>query len=322
MSQIHNESGNTDKPVLSLAAEKTTQKRLLDEVCSMLIRKLQTTLEAEQILDWFVSGVTSLVGKVNCRLTTNLESHEIAPLKRARHSLDYNLTIERQLLGNIEFTRNKRFSEDEMVMIETLLGCLVYPLRNSLHYQEAVNAAMSDALTGVANKRAFDYQIHREVALSQRYGSKLSLAIFDIDFFKKVNDTHGHAAGDAVLKQFVDVMCTNCRDSDLVFRLGGEEFAVLLTKTDVQGAYAIADRIREAIENTTFCYNGKRIPVTVSIGLATHQDFEGKMSFINRADDALYAAKSNGRNRTFLAEDFQQPNLATVESNTNNQRVG
>jgi diguanylate cyclase (GGDEF)-like protein len=321
MLKVTTEPGNSGKAVLSLASQQDMQKiPRIGEVTSCLLRKLQTSLDVDELLAWFLSSVSSLIGAINCKLTTEQSEFTVSEIKKARHKANYNLTVEDQLLGTIEFSRNKRFSETDLVTLETLLGYLIYPLRNALNYRDAVNAAMSDALTGAANKRAFDYQIHHEVAISQRYQSSLSLAVFDIDFFKKINDGYGHATGDAVLRQIVDVVKLNCRDSDLVFRLGGEEFGLLLTKTDPAGAYAIADRIRQAISETTFCHDGYSIPVTISMGISTHNSSDSKSSFMGRADKALYSAKNSGRNKTIMADDTVNQN--TVNSTESNERVG
>jgi len=272
------------------------------EVTSHLLRKLQTSMDAGIILGWFLSSATTILGAMNCKLTTKDDEFSSSEVDKARHKANYNLRVENQALGTIEFSRNQWFSDEDLQILEILLRYLVYPLKNALDYQHALDAAMSDALTGASNRRAFDYQIQREVAIANRYQSPLSLAIFDIDFFKKVNDQFGHAVGDLVLKSMVDTVKNNCRDTDSLFRLGGEEFALILTKTDPQGAFAIADRIRSAVAGTAICLDQRQIAVTISIGISTHIAGESKFSFTERADRAMYAAKTSGRNKTLLAD--------------------
>lgn len=274
----------------------------LKEVTSHLLRKLQTSMDGEIILGWFLSSAATILGAMNCKLTTKDDEFSTSEVDKARHKANYNLRVENQALGTIEFSRNQWFSDEDLQTLEILLRYLVYPLKNALDYQHALDAALSDPLTGASNRRAFDYQIQREVAIANRYQSPLSLAVFDIDFFKKVNDQYGHAAGDLVLKSMVDTVKNNCRDTDSLFRLGGEEFALILTKTDPQGAFAIADRIRSAVAGTPICFDQQQIAVTISIGISTHIVGESKSSFTERADKAMYAAKTSGRNKTLLAD--------------------
>ena len=314
MTTTNNKFSDSSKTIVAIAAQHNISRVALDNIADLLLRKLQTSLDIEQILTWFLSETAEVFGPMNCVLKTNQENYFLTENPRAHHKANYNLTLDGQELGKIEFSRSTRFDEYDLQSLESLLGCLVYPLRNGIHYKEAMNAAMSDALTGIANKRAFDYQIHREVSLTQRYGSKLSLAIFDIDYFKKINDTYGHACGDAVLKQVVKVINENCRDSDLLYRLGGEEFGLLLPKTDLYGAYVIAERVRQAVEKHEFIYEGIKISVTISIGLSSHRDFESKVNFIERADSALYSAKNNGRNKTAVSQDENSCNSDAVNS--------
>src|SRR5690606_16988350 len=121
--------------------------------------------------------------------------------------------------------------------------------------QAALDLAMSDPLTGIANKMAMDGQLQREIALGSRHGEPMSVIMLDLDFFKMVNDNFGHIAGDAVLKQTAAIMQEVCRESDFPFRFGGEEFGIILPKTDAEGACIIAERLRERIETHRFSFN-------------------------------------------------------------------
>ena len=149
-------------------------------------------------------------------------------------------------------------------------------------YTQTKHLSEIDALTRLYNRRHFENNFEREFARSKRYGSPLSVAIIDIDFFKKINDTYGHLCGDYVLKEVAYNMVNNFRQTDFVFRYGGEEFAVILTETPDENAKVPLERLRKLIENTKFSFNGENIKVTVSIGVA---------------DKALYEAKGAGRNQ-------------------------
>ena len=161
--------------------------------------------------------------------------------------------------------------------------------------------ALTDALTGLANRRAFQEALEAEVARVDRHGRPASLLFLDLDHFKAVNDTHGHAVGDEVLEGFAQVLKQGCRKGDLGARIGGEEFAVLLPATARVPASLMAERVRRVVEARPL---GRtvRVPVTVSIGLATTEDLPQPPSaeeLLRRADAALYRAKAEGRNRVW-----------------------
>lgn len=166
-------------------------------------------------------------------------------------------------------------------------------------YSRSRYLSLTDALTGLYNRRHFDNSVEREFLRSKRYGGDLAIAIIDIDFFKKINDTYGHLCGDYVLKEVGYLILDNFRKTDLVFRYGGEEFVVLLTETPIEGAKIPLERLRKSIENYDFNYQGTRINVTISIGAAPNAT-DNVNDFLNNADKALYQAKNSGRNKLAL----------------------
>jgi diguanylate cyclase (GGDEF)-like protein len=158
--------------------------------------------------------------------------------------------------------------------------------------------ATTDALTGLMNRREFNKRISEEFSRAKRHKSPLSLALFDIDFFKKINDTYGHNAGDAILNELGNLISGNTRTSDIACRYGGEEFALILTETSQVEAYELLDRLRKLVEEEIF--NKSKVPIraTISVGVA-QLDLSDKapVDFCERADKALYKAKESGRNR-------------------------
>ncbi len=162
--------------------------------------------------------------------------------------------------------------------------------------QSHLTAARTDALTGLANRRAFDDEIARRFAEFQRHGRTFSVLMIDVDHFKKFNDTHGHQAGDEVLRGVGRVLGATTRDMDLVARYGGEEFAVVFPEALVADAKGRVERIRTAIESTPFPYGGAELHVTASLGIAHLRVDEDAAALIQRADAALYASKQAGRN--------------------------
>jgi diguanylate cyclase (GGDEF)-like protein len=163
------------------------------------------------------------------------------------------------------------------------------------YIEHVTNLAIVDALTGAFNKRRFDEVLPKETLRAQSAG-ELSLILFDLDHFKKINDNHGHPAGDAVLRTMVQITKTCLEQGDLLARVGGEEFAVLLA-SPLDTATRTAERIRSCVERHEFSFQSTRIPVTVSLGVVAFMKGETALEFYGRADALLYRSKAGGRNR-------------------------
>ncbi|MBA2882546.1 diguanylate cyclase (GGDEF)-like protein [Desulfosalsimonas propionicica] len=158
--------------------------------------------------------------------------------------------------------------------------------------------ATADDLTGISNRRAFLRQAHRDVAQAGRYGTPVSLLIIDVDHFKNVNDALGHETGDLVLKAVADQIRNTIRENDLAGRMGGEEFAVILPRTDLEAACAAAERLRRAVADIRMQNFGMKPDLTVSIGVAARQDAYTDLNELMRMGDlALDEAKKRGKNR-------------------------
>jgi len=177
--------------------------------------------------------------------------------------------------------------------------------------------ARVDPLTGCANRRHFQERMEAELERARRYGRDCSLLVIDIDLFKNVNDIHGHAAGDEALRHFVRVVRGQLRNQDELGRMGGEEFTVLLPETGAANAVAVAERIRCAIEAAPAQFENARIPLTASIGVACRNSpAEPADALVQRADKALYAAKSGGRNRVATGDAIELRPPAAMEAVT------
>jgi len=169
-------------------------------------------------------------------------------------------------------------------------------------YADLERLARTDPLTGLANRRRFMEELEQEVERSERYGRPLALVALDLDRFKSVNDTHGHAAGDDVLREAAQALRSVCRDVDLAARMGGEEFSLLLPETDIAGARIVAERLREHIAGAAHrSPAGQVFRVTASLGVATARPGASGEALLQAADEALYRAKDAGRNRVALA---------------------
>lgn len=167
-------------------------------------------------------------------------------------------------------------------------------------YHEAIhNMAIQDGMTGIHNKRFFMEFLEREIAVASRHGHPLTLVMFDVDHFKKINDGFGHLAGDAVLKDLSQRIRPRIRREDLFARYGGEEFACVLPSTALPGGIVFAEHLRTLIEERPTSFEDKVIPFTISLGVTTlhRENGIGPPELIKRADENLYAAKHGGRNR-------------------------
>jgi len=258
---------------------------------------LQTSLELDTVLNYFLETVGHLVSFDGAQFSNHEFSYDFQYGNNARHSCTYRLRLGDELLGELSFSRKSRFTESDTAQLETILTQVLYPVRNAILYKRAVISSQVDPLTGTNNRAAFDLSIEKEVERSHRHHMPLSLAVIDIDFFKQVNDSYGHSAGDNVLRKVTEVINDTLRASDELFRYGGEEFAVILNGTDSDGATHVAERIREEIENAYFEFEGEQIPVTVSIGLSCLTARDDAKRLFNKADAALYRAKETGRNK-------------------------
>ena len=164
--------------------------------------------------------------------------------------------------------------------------------------------ATTDSLTELPNRRQFFTELTDEFARVQRNSSqRSSILMLDLDRFKHINDTLGHAGGDVVLKHFAQLLCSTLRETDTAGRIGGEEFAIILPGADSAAAQAFAERLRKVVEKTPLMHVGNAVSLTISIGIATMDPRETSADdTLIRADEALYRAKRNGRNRVELAD--------------------
>lgn len=226
--------------------------------------------------------------------------------KMNRLPLHFQLEYYNSHLGLLKLSRStKYFSEREIQRMQLFLKPLLLPLKNALNYYEAQQNALVDALTGAANRFAFTKLLQDYKDIS----SRLSVLVIDIDSFKSVNDTYGHLAGDELLKSVSQTILRSVRKTDKVYRIGGEEFFVLLERVSLNEAYEFSKRICHAVSNVKCSYQNQLINITVSIGIASFQQNDQFVSLFERADNALYLAKSQGGNRVCSELDLSYKKL-------------
>jgi diguanylate cyclase (GGDEF)-like protein len=169
--------------------------------------------------------------------------------------------------------------------------------------QKLLEMNMKDALTGINNRRCLEVHLQDEIERHNRYNRPLSLIMFDIDFFKKINDTYGHQCGDYILKSITSVVEKTIRKEDLLARYGGEEFCCLLPETSINAATILAERFRKNVAQKAYRYQGNKINVTISLGVsALTTDVINEDMLLKKADEGLYKAKNTGRNRVVTME--------------------
>jgi two-component system cell cycle response regulator len=203
-------------------------------------------------------------------------------------------------VNEVRVTRPVQLSDGDQVRFGDAIYKFLSGSNIESAYHEAIhNMAIQDGMTGIHNKRYFSEFLEREIAVCSRHGHPLTLVMFDVDHFKKINDTHGHLAGDAVLKDLAGRIRPRIRREDLFARYGGEEFACVLPSTALAGGIVFAEHLRSIIEERPCAFEEKQIQFTISLGVTTLHRETGVDAavLIKRADENLYAAKRGGRNR-------------------------
>jgi diguanylate cyclase (GGDEF)-like protein len=197
------------------------------------------------------------------------------------------------------------FQPDELAFLETLAHQTATALENSRLYEEVETLSLTDVTTALFNRRAFDIRLLEELDRAKRYTTPLAVLMIDVDHFKRYNDEHGHLAGDHVLRRVGEVVRQSLRQSDVAFRFGGEEFAVIMPHATRDGALALAHRLVREMEAAAFPHEETQPggSLTVSVGVATFPDQgQSGRELVEKADAALYRAKESGKNRAVLYE--------------------
>ena len=195
-------------------------------------------------------------------------------------------------------TRRRLSDGDQLRFGDSIFKFLSGTNIESAYHEEIYRMTILDGLTGIHNKRYFLEFLERELAVAARHHHPLTLVMFDIDHFKKVNDQHGHLAGDAVLKEVASRLRGRIRREDLFARYGGEEFACVLASTEIEGGVVFAEHLRVLVADRPFTFESEALPITISLGVASiGPGLTDAQALLKRADDNLYQAKRGGRNR-------------------------
>ncbi|NOQ68621.1 MAG: DUF484 family protein [Gammaproteobacteria bacterium] len=241
--------------------------------------------------------------------SNKFQSAALLPLKRGNEIIGIQLLLSKD--------KNHYSKNDGTTFLDKLAAMTAISIENCINRQRILELGYQDGLTNAYNRRYFDERLKHEIDRCVRKKTDLAFLFIDIDFFKKVNDTYGHQAGDAVLVKLVSLMRDQVRSSDIVARYGGEEFAIILPETGLHIANEVAERIRNRVENQKLTFNNNTLNITVSIGLAslsqikyqTGTNVKGQSNktpdnldqlLLRKADEALYQAKQTGRNQVVI----------------------
>ncbi len=285
----------------------TTASTIDSDKLLQLAYALQTTLEVESLMGIFARHLATLVSHRGLQYSNEQAGIQVnsgqTVGETGQDCNDFPLILQERPLGHLAVLSAGPLSASQKSTVEALIPGLLQPLRNALMYREAVNASARDPLTGVNNRSSFREVLDREVELSRRHGAPLSLIMLDVDRFKSINDAHGHLAGDVALQSIASCTLSCIRDSDILFRYGGEEFCIALANTSLTGARMLAERVRRALEILVVRASGTRLHVTASFGVATLAKEDDAAHLVEKADLSLYRAKAQGRNRIAIHEE-------------------
>ena len=261
---------------------------------------LSRNLEVEQIIEVFMAEIAAEVDFCGYRFAAEEGDLTIGVGRSDDYSASYRLKITQRLLGELTLYKRRVFTAEELCALEDLLCALLYPLRNALLYRLALESAYRDPLTGLNNRAALEDEIGREIDLARRHQRSLALLVMDLDGFKQINDRYGHDIGDEVLRRVAGVIGDVLRNSDLLFRYGGDEFVAGLAQTDLNGALDVCERIRTSVAAIDLGELGVDAGVRISIGVSLVRQEDRFATLFKRSDKALYQAKLSGRDQVII----------------------
>jgi len=269
---------------LRIALDKESVKEMIESLDGVLDKLSLRLIDMIESSDKSTSEIQDIKAE--------LEAYNDEPITNFKLAHKKLYTIATALEENTQaLTKDLQTHSSEV----KLLGKKIEKLEKEL--AKSKEESKEDFLTKLYNKRALDEYMQIKEAEFERYNHNFSIIMFDLDYFKNVNDTYGHDAGDAVLAAFAKILKHEARSVDIVGRFGGEEFMALLSETDTKGGVIFAEKVRKKVQKSRFMYKGTRIEVTVSSGVSERKKHASLQNVINSADEYLYKAKQDGRNR-------------------------
>jgi diguanylate cyclase (GGDEF)-like protein len=272
----------------ALVAETFTDTVFDKRQVLALMTQLQTTLDINELLNIFAIEATRYVDFSGLYFKSQSLNTVLPGSRKAKKEQRFELKVDNSFIGTLSYGINSPISMINFKVLEQLHQCLLYPIKNAIAYHAAMQLAMQDGLTGLGNRRYFDEQLKRSMHNANRHHSLVGLVLGDLNKFKAINDTYGHIAGDAVLQEFANILRLCTRDSDSLFRFGGDEFAIIVENANDTALTIIENRINLALANNSQL---NKYQLGCSIGSTFMNRADNELSFFERADEILYRRK-------------------------------
>jgi diguanylate cyclase (GGDEF)-like protein len=275
---------NTD----DIVPENLTQLLFDNQQVISIMNQLQTTLDIDEILAILANEAARYIEFSGLYFKNKQINKSMRGSKIAKKERTFDLKIDDNFIGTLSYGIDSPISITDYRVLEKLHQCFLHPLKNAITYYLAMQLAMQDALTGLGNRRYFDEQLKRAMHNAHRHHSLVGLVLGDLNKFKSINDSFGHNTGDRVLKEFADILRHCIRDSDSLFRFGGDEFAIIVENANENVLTLIEKRVNLALANNVLL---SRYQLGCSLGSTFMTSSDNKESFFERADEILYQSK-------------------------------
>ncbi|GAA6173176.1 GGDEF domain-containing protein [Colwellia sp. KU-HH00111] len=262
-----------------------------------LLEQLQTTLDLDKLFDIFSMEAARYIKFSGLYFKSPLVSKTLRGSRKSKHERQFELKLNDEFIGTISYSINKPISMHHFKDLQRIHQIILYPLKNALQYHQAMQLAMQDSLTGLGNRRYFDEQLKRAMHNANRHHAHVGLVLGDLNKFKAINDTYGHSVGDQVLVQFAQVLRACVRDSDSIFRFGGDEFAIIVENASEYALDVIRSRLDKQLTSNPLL---AKYQVGCSLGTTFMNRADNEHSLFERADQALYRQKMNMSKRFSL----------------------
>ena len=255
---------------------------------SNLLEQLQTTLDLDKLLDIFAMEAARFIKFSGLYFKSKMVCKTLRGSRKAKNERQFELKLNDEFIGTISYSIDKPISMRHFKDLQRIHQIILYPLKNALQYHQAMQLAMQDSLTGLGNRRYFDEQLKRAMHNANRHHAQVGLVLGDLNKFKAINDTYGHSTGDQVLFQFANILRTCIRDSDSIFRFGGDEFAIIVENASEYALDIIQNRIDSSLKSNALL---AKYQVGCSLGTTFMNRADSEHTLFERADQALYRQK-------------------------------
>ncbi|PCH97071.1 MAG: GGDEF domain-containing protein [Gammaproteobacteria bacterium] len=257
---------------------------------SNLLEQLQTTLDLDKLLDIFAMEAARFIKFSGLYFKSKMVCKTLRGSRKAKNERQFELKLNDEFIGTISYSIDKPISMRHFKDLQRIHQIILYPLKNALQYHQAMQLAMQDSLTGLGNRRYFDEQLKRAMHNANRHHAQVGLVLGDLNKFKAINDTYGHSTGDQVLFQFANILRACIRDSDSIFRFGGDEFAIIVENASEYALDIIQNRIDSSLKSNALL---AKYQVGCSLGTTFMNRADNEHTLFERADQALYRQKMN-----------------------------